>query len=42
MAKDGQGGSDKIEITMIPKNDRDFIEHDYKVLSSEKIDGYVE
>ena len=42
MAKDSQGGSEKIEITMIPKNDRDFIEHDFKVLSSEKLEGYVE
>ena len=37
MAKDGQGGSEKIEISMIPKNDRDFIENDFKVISSEKI-----
>jgi len=27
---------------MIPKNDRDFIENDFKIISSEKVEGYVE
>ena len=27
---------------MIPKNDRDFIEDDFKIISLERVEGYVE